>query len=281
MQVFIVGSPLEIAMGLDLNIGKTFGELTALSYVGKKDGRKKHYLCRCSCGQEKTFRINNLKNGHTKSCGCLRNRASVKRIDLSGQRFGSLVAVKFLRSNDKGTTIWLCKCDCGNEIEVSYNNLKSGNTQSCGCWHEKHKDSGSRLYKCWQDMKARCCYEGDFNYKNYGGRGIKVCEEWTTSYLKFKDWALSNGYSDELTLDRIDVNGNYFPQNCRWVDAETQQNNRRDNVYVNYNGERLTLMQFANKYTIPKGISYKTLWYRFSMLKWDLHKCLSTPLMNQ
>lgn len=154
-------------------------------------------------------------------------------------------------------------------------------TKSCGCWHEKHGDTGSRLYKCWQDMKARCEYKKDTNYHNYGGRGITVCEEWRNSYLKFKDWALKNGYTEKLTIDRIDVNGNYEPNNCRWVGFDIQANNTRANVFVEYNGEKMTLRQFARKYTEPMGVSYKTLWHRYSVAKWSLEKCVNTPLMNQ
>lgn len=263
-------------------IGKRFGKLVVIEYYGRKGSRnKKYYLCRCDCGNTKVVCIENLRSGHTQSCGCLKNKESIRRVDLTNKRFGKLTAIKFIKSNDKGTTIWLCKCDCGNEIEVSYNNLKSGNTKSCGCWHEKHNDTNSRLYKCWQGMKARCEYVKDANYYNYGGRGIIVCKDWQNSYTSFRNWALQNGYSNDLTIDRIDVNGNYEPSNCRWVSMDIQQNNRRDNVYVEYNGEKLTLRQLSKKYTEQKGITYKTLWYRFSVAKWDLDKCINTPLMNK
>ena len=263
-------------------IGKRFGKLTVVEYYGKKGNRnKKHYLCQCDCGNTKVVSVDNLRSGHTQSCGCLIHRESVRRIDLSNKRFGKLVALRFSKSDECGTTFWWCRCDCGNEIEVAYNNLKYGNTKSCGCWHEKHGEVGTRLYKCWQDMKSRCEYTGDWSYHNYGGRGIQVCDEWRNSYLAFRQWALDNGYTNALTIDRIDVNGNYEPLNCRWTTIKEQQNNKRDNVFVEYNGERLTLREFAKKYTEPKGIGYKTLWYRFSVAKWDLDKCINTPLMNK
>ena len=263
-------------------IGKRFGKLVIVELYGKKgNNRKKHYKCKCDCGNETIVCIDNLRSGHTQSCGCLKNGPSKRRVDLTGNRFGKLVAIAFSKSNGKGTTLWRCKCDCGNEIEVSYNNLKSGNTKSCGCWHEKHGDVGSRLYKCWQDMKARCEYKKDTNYHNYGGRGIIVCDEWRNSYLNFKAWALKNGYAEKLTIDRIDVNGNYEPCNCRWVGFDVQANNTRANIYVEYNGEKMTLRQFARKYTEPMGVSYKALWHRYSVAKWSLEKCANTPLMNQ
>lgn len=263
-------------------VGQRFGQLVVIEYYGKKGkGHKKHYLCRCDCGNEKVVCVDNLRSGHTLSCGCLRNKESVRRIDLSNKRFGKLTALRFSRSDEHGITFWWCRCDCGNEIEVAYNNLKYGNTKSCGCWHEKHLETGSRLYKCWQDMKSRCEYAKDFNYHNYGGRGIKVCDEWCNSYLSFRAWALNNGYTPTLTIDRIDVNGNYEPTNCRWVTLEAQQNNRRNNIYVEYNGETLTLRQLAKKYSEPNGISYKTLWYRFAIAKWDLERCITIPLTKK
>lgn len=199
-----------------------------------------------------------------------------------GQRFGQLVVIEYYgKKGKRHKKHYLCRCDCGNEIEVSYNNLKYENTKSCGCWHEKHLETGSRLYKCWQDMKSRCEYAKDFNYHNYGGRGIKVCDEWCNSYLSFRAWALNNGYTPTLTIDRIDVNGNYEPTNCRWVTLEAQQNNRRNNIYVEYNGETLTLRQLAKKYSEPNGISYKTLWYRFTIAKWDLERCVTIPLTKK
>lgn len=260
-------------------IGQRFGKLLVVEYYGRKGkNNKKYYLCKCDCGNEKVICEYNLRNGHTKSCGCLKHKESVKRVDLSNKRFGKLTAMRFSRIGERGTTFWLCRCDCGKEIEVTYNNLKSGNTRSCGCWHETHGETGTRLYKCWQDMKSRCeCFK-DVSYRYYGAKGIIVCEEWRNSYLTFKDWALNNGYTDAFTIDRIDVNGNYEPNNCRWVDRNTQSNNKNNNVYIEYNGEKMTLRQFARKYTEPKGISYKALWYRFSVAKWDLDKCINTPL---
>lgn len=240
--------------------------------------KRLRYLCTCDCGNTCVVKADNLRSGHTKSCGCLRSKPSSRRIDLSGRRFGHLTAISFNRSNEAGTTLWDCVCDCGNKIIVSYNNLISGNTSSCGCWHEKHGETYTRLYKCWSDMKARCYYKNDYNYKNYGGRGISVSDIWRNSFLAFRNWALSNGYNDNLTIDRIDVNGNYTPENCRWIPISEQQSNKRTNVFIEYNGESLTLKQIAKKYAEPKGISYKTFWYRLCVAKWDLERCLTQPV---
>lgn len=159
----------------------------------------------------------------------------MKYINIAGKRFGKLTAVKRAESRN-GKTRWTCQCDCGNVTIVDYWNLKSGNTTSCGCVHREsirtHGEANSRLHGVWKNMKARCYYEGAEGYKNYGGRGISVCDEWRNSFEAFRNWAYSNGYDDskpmkECTLDRIDANGNYCPENCRWVDFHTQALNKR------------------------------------------------------
>ena len=162
-------------------------------------------------------------------------------INLIGQRFGRLMVVR--KSNQRtaeGGYVWVCKCDCGNEISVKSGNLRSGHTQSCGCYAKDrisetqatHRNSHFRLYNVWTNMKARCYNPNATFYKDYGGRGITVCEEWRNDYAAFRDWAMANGYNPDAprgacTIDRIDVDGNYCPENCRWVDNKTQCNNKR------------------------------------------------------
>lgn len=179
-------------------------------------------------------------------------------INLGGMRFGKLLA--FMRVEDKKKhTQWLCICDCGNTTIVSASNLRSGNTTSCGCFCEHHGLRNTKLYGVWSAMKNRCFNPNVEGYKQYGARGIAVCEEWKNSFTAFHEWAISNGYTEGLTLDRIDVNGNYEPSNCRWVKAKTQANNRRNTIRVEINGESHTLREWSE----ITGINFGTLRQRY------------------
>ncbi len=150
---------------------------------------------------------------------------------------------------------YLCKCDCekGTERYVDCQNLKSGKSVSCGCiaikvtrkHFYKHGESKTRLFHIWSNMKSRCYNQSDKRYKNWGGRGIKVCEEWKNSFETFANWAKENGYNDVLTIDRIDVNGNYEPSNCRWATSKEQANNRRNNHKVTYRGQTHNIAEWS------------------------------------
>lgn len=199
--------------------------------------------------------------------------------DLSGMRFGRLTVVKFL-CRGGGQTKWECACDCGRTHIASASNLKRGHVRSCGCLSRElaakrllsHGEADTRLYSIWDGMKRRC--KGTSGYKNkrlYCDRGISYCDEWE-SYENFRDWAFSNGYRDGLTIDRIDGNREYCPENCRWVNMKVQQNNRRNNHKVTHAGQTKTIGEWATE----KGIPYDTLYNRL-YIGWTMEKALSVP----
>lgn len=211
-----------------------------------------------------------------------------KPMDLKGQRFGRLVVIRqdkpIIYPNKRKITKWLCKCDCGNQIVTRADSLRNGRTKSCGCLHhetllkniKKHGMAGSRIYITWQNMKDRCFNEKCSGYKDYGGRGISVCPEWKDSFENFYEWALLNGYTDSLTIDRIDVNRNYEPQNCRWTTREAQNRNKRNNHYLTYNGITKTISEWA----ADIGMDYDTLHARIKYYGWTVEQALITPVRH-
>ena len=200
--------------------------------------------------------------------------------DLTGQRFGRLTVIE--RAENKGKHVaWRCRCDCGNEIVTRAGNLTGGGSRSCGCFnreqsskkHKKHGECNTRIYGIWKKIKSRCNDTNNDRYADYGGRGITVCQEWSESFEAFRDWAIDNGYRDDLTIDRIDVDGNYDPANCRWISNQKQQNNRRDNHYITHNGETHTITEWAR---ILK-LSENALVHRI-LRGWDIERAFNTPI---
>lgn len=155
--------------------------------------------------------------------------------DLTGRRFGRLVVIGRAESTKEGRARWVCLCDCGKTSVKIGKSLLNGHCKSCGCGEYEnrvnnvtsHRLSGTRLYHIWKAMKQRCYYPKHKDYHNYGGRGITVCEEWRKDYVSFHNWAISHGYKENLSIDRIDVNGNYEPGNCKWSTAREQRLNQR------------------------------------------------------
>ena len=211
-------------------------------------------------------------------------KGKMKGKDLTGEKFGRLVAIEPLEQRSKkGYVLWKCKCDCGNDAVVESRYLLNGSTKSCGCYHKevhadmlkKHGESRSRLYRVYMTRKSRCENPNAHEYENYGGRGIKICDEWQ-DYEAFAEWARGNGYEDEqrgeCTLDRIDTNGDYEPLNCRWVTMKAQQRNRRSNKLITYKGETHCISEWAEIAGIRYGTFIKRLEYG-----WSMERTMTTP----
>ena len=185
------------------------------------------------------------------------------RENLKGKNFNSLKVLSF-DSNKKGRTYWKCQCDCGKICIVEAYKIKSGHTKSCGCLGDanrknlqensaKHQKTNTKLYRVWQNMKRRCYTPSASAYKHYGARGIVVCEEWKNDFISFYNWAIDNGYKENLTIDRIDVNGNYEPGNCRWATKKEQANNKRNNNFIKYKDKKLSINQWSEETGIKRG----------------------------
>jgi hypothetical protein len=202
-----------------------------------------------------------------------------KAINLTGQKFGRLAVLYRITSKDHRAR-WHCICDCGNEIDIDSNKIKSGHTRSCGCLKQEFMDNGgsnkthgktkTRLYRIWGGMLSRCENPNREKFKkDYQDRFITVCPEWH-DFSVFHDWALANGYADNLMIDRIDNNGSYKPDNCRWVTAKVQGNNKRNNRYFTYNNETKTIAQWAD----VTGMKYSILYYRLVIKGLNVEKAL-------
>ena len=253
--------------------GQKVGRLTIIERAEDSvspKGVRIMWRCKCECGKECIKSSNFLRSSPNPSCGCYTSEATSKRTleDLTGQRFGRLTVIK--RVPYKGLTRWLCRCDCGNEIEAFGNNLKRGHTISCGCYRDEsrikvkttHGYANTRIYGVWGKMKGRCYRKTSPDYPRYGGRGITMCDEWRDNPVAFIEWAYANGYREdakygECTIDRIDVEKGYSPENCRIVNEKVQANNRRSNRIVEHNGESKTMAQWSDIYGLePMTVRY-------------------------
>ena len=204
-------------------------------------------------------------------------------IDLTGQRFGRLVVIRREINPQKGSAEWLCLCDCGNKTYAESHTLLRGRKKSCGCYksdyickkNTKHNLSGSRLNVTLNNIMQRCYNPKNHHYKRYGGRGITVCEEWRGDMgrVHFFEWAMQTGYNDSLTIDRIDNDKGYSPDNCRWITIKENQNNKSTNHVIEIDGIRKTISQWS-------GISTYAISRRIC-LGWDDVKAVTTPLLKR
>ena len=173
--------------------------------------------------------------------------------DLTGEAYGRLTVIKKAGHDAHGNTMWECLCECNQTKIVKTADLKNGKTKSCGCFqrerasesHTKHGKRHTRLYNIWSNMKGRCHTKSCSFYEKYGGRGITVCDEWSNSFDSFWTWAMANGYRDDLTIDRIDNDGNYCPENCRWVTPKENARNRPCTVTITVDGITKTRSEWA------------------------------------
>ena len=194
--------------------------------------------------------------------------------NLDGRRFGYLSVVKLAHAYG-GHAHWLCRCDCGKDTVVKGSHLRSGHTISCGCKRGNiaHRESNTRLYHIWNGMRERCSNPNNPQYDSYGARGIQVCPEWL-EYVNFRDWALANGYAENLSIDRIDNNGGYCPENCRWATAREQANNTRKTRLLTYNGETHSVSEWARKLNINQS----TLSMRINKYGWSVEDALGKEI---
>lgn len=265
----------------EIKIGETYNGVKVLEDVGRVN-RSRVYKVLCPlCSKTFISRADHI--GKTKSC---QECSQAHRfIDISGQRFGRLVALervgRTLAPNGTRQSMWRCRCDCGNETVVKYISLTTGNTRSCGCMEEENRHANMQkaleqrrksvsmdfvgnldvhpLYKTWKSMLMRCSNPNVDGYKHYGGRGIKVCNRWSGN-LGFENFIKDMGERpDGTTLDRIDYNGNYEPSNCHWATSDEQANNRTDNIYIIVGGRKITAKQFCKALGLNYWVAIKQI----------------------
>lgn len=260
------------------------GDLTVINraddYVSPSGKRRAMWNCRCKCGKEAIISGNELRNGKRKDCGCkseerrLESFNKTKDKQMVGKTFGRLTVIKRVGSkiyseNTSKQSLWLCQCECGNLTEAVGTLLKRGITKSCGCLQKesirkiatKHGHGRERLYGVWASIKNRCYCKTEPSYHYYGGKGITMCDEWKNDYMAFRRWAYANGYDKnaeymQCTIDRIDVNGNYCPENCRWVNQKIQCNNKSNNKKIKYMDKYYTIAELAEMFFINKSTMY-------------------------
>lgn len=203
----------------------------------------------------------------------------MKAKDLTNRVFGKLSVKERVLENKNRRAMWLCFCSCGSKIIISSNGLLNGGTKSCGCIKNekvierstKHNLVRNPIYRVWQNAKNRCYNQNVKEYKNYGGRGIQMCNEWKNDFMPFYQWSIENGYKENLTIDRINNDGNYEPTNCRYATKETQSTNRRNIVFVTYKNEQKTISEWCRLLNLDFNMVYQRIWRGWSAEKAFVH----------
>lgn len=250
--------------------GQKFNMLTAVKFTRRKDNLT-YWLFRCDCGKEVERVATRVKIGRIKSCGCYRIS---KMEDYTGQKFGSLTAIKLVRGGKDNTFRWFCECDCGRHTYAQPHSLKIGKTRGCGysAGCTTHGLSRTPEYSTWTGMKRRCYSPNHKSYKNYGGKGIIVCDRWLESFENFLE-DMGNRPED-MSIERKDRDGNYEPSNCEWADNATQLENRSATVIIKYNGKTQSLKKWSEE----TGLPAPTIRDRMRKHKWSIEKALTTPV---
>ncbi|TXJ78613.1 hypothetical protein E2C11_16535 [Streptomyces lavendulae] len=240
--------------------GQRFGQLTVVSRA-ENVRKRTAWLCRCDCGTEAVRTTDMLRSGSVKTCGCGKG----SKLGLTGRRFGRLLVIEQAGRSARKDVMWRCRCDCGEEVTTSASSLSLGRTQSCGCLRReavaaaatRHGQSDNPLHKRWRNMLDRTGNPEHPAYPDYGGRGITVCERWRA----FENFAADMGptFSSDLSLDRIDNDGNYEPANCRWATLHEQARNRRDNRTITWRGRTMVIAEWSeflgfNRYLISQRL---------------------------
>jgi hypothetical protein len=268
--------------------GKIYGRLTVLSRSGTNSNGRALWQCKCQCGKTVDINGRNLRSGVTKSCGCIKTESNANPKELVGHVFGRLTVLNMSHIGKGGNSIWKCRCECGKTRNVWRSSLKSGNTVSCGCFlkdklikrNTKHNNSCrgnvEGLYRIWQGIHERCHRTNrSKDYRNYRGRGITVCDEWS-DYEIFRRWAFENGYKKGLQIDRENNNKGYSPDNCRWITNKVNNRNKRYHRLLTHNNQTLCVAEWAEKL----GIKPHTLYRRMNN-GWADEKVITTPVRGK
>lgn len=241
-------------------IGRKYGKLIVISEsMTNKKGKPLKWLCKCECGNEKIILGTSLKEGHSKSCGCIKK--GKVRENLIGKKYSRLLVTAFAGVSKSGNSVWECLCDCGNTTITIGCGLKNGKSKSCGCWaiectKERNKTHGDSInnkmsseYACWCSMKSRCYNPNDQRYKTYGARGIKVCKRWLNSFENFLS-DMGRRPTPDHSLDRKNNNKDYKPSNCRWSTDDVQSKNKSNNRWFSHAGKKMILKDWATYFRV-------------------------------